>query len=822
MDILILQGSIWFLVSNRIVSSICTKLSPADASRLICPILTGLEPLAIIMALVILFYNLTWSSLSDLMLLLAVAKGLDLTMGWLMSGRIAINAQVDHRTTWLHEMLHNFRFVNLHVWEPYFLGQISHARATEVRLQATPTLLSIRSTIMSLSVDLPSIVAMFCCLITFMTLEHRLTLAEDFSSLALFSCLRKPLQILPVVLQLVNAWVSIQRIEDFLQALEKRLFTYIELDSLDMQNSSLPLQDIDFFINSGELVTIIRPVGSGKSALLSTLASQMVQLQDSTALEACALLSDLELWADRDRTLIGEQGATLSGVLLYDPLLSVDTGVGHHIFTRAICGLLRRKNRILVTHQRNVLPQCTRILCLEQGYLKEIDTASNLSLQDGGLHNSDVVPDADEGQSSENSVSQVGRILNGAWLTWWVDDTFRILIWVYLARSLILGPEASDSVYRAALKRVLSAPILFLSHTNWATYIVAVLSFLGWAIYYTGKYYQASRRELKRDETVSRTVAASRAVEYITGCLTIRRFGAQSANNHSFLISASQQWLNPRLDTVGNVLDLIVGILTVIFSDTVSASMAGLIITYALAIVESSLITVERMVSYSRDIASENQDLPWVLQNLTLSISAEEKIRIIGRTGAGTSPIISLLIGDVDISSLDLAAPRSKLAIIPQDPTFFQGRVRSNLDPLGDYSTEALNKALQNPQVVAGGQNFSLGGRELLALARALVRNTRILLCNEATSAIDPETDDAIQETIREAFHGSTVFCLAHQWRTIIHFDRICLLDQGRIVAVEKPAVLYGQVAGSQQLCEKNGIKRTDLMLCGLCMYVGF
>ncbi|KAE8393624.1 hypothetical protein BDV23DRAFT_148902 [Aspergillus alliaceus] len=71
---------------------------------------------------------------------------------------------------------------------------------------------------MSLSVDLPSIVAMFCCLITFMTLDHRLTPAEVFSSLALFSCLRKPLQILPVVLQLVNAWVSIQRIEDFLQA----------------------------------------------------------------------------------------------------------------------------------------------------------------------------------------------------------------------------------------------------------------------------------------------------------------------------------------------------------------------------------------------------------------------------------------------------------------------------------------------------------------------------------------------------------------------------------------------------------------------------
>ncbi|KAE8378325.1 P-loop containing nucleoside triphosphate hydrolase protein [Aspergillus bertholletiae] len=1059
------------------------------------------EPIAVIVALIILFNNLSYSALSGLVLLIAGAKGLDFAINWLMSGRIVINAQIDRRTTWLHAMLHNIKFVKLHAWEPYFMRQISDARATEVKEQGM--LLRLRSTILSLSMALPSFAAMFS-FILFMTLNRRLTSAEAFSSLALFNCLRKPLNILPVVLtQLIDAWISVQRIETFLCTPDQegtvhwdfgaatvvnvvsgyfawdaahsqdlsmhnstqdeftileseQLLSAEELRPVDALKPHSALQDINLTIHSGELIAVTGPVGSGKSALLSALSGQMVQLRGSITLganavlcpqapwilsgtvqdnilfgmpmrqswydkiiEACALLPDLEAWVDRDSTLIGEQGITLSGgqkqrislaraiysdtdlILLDDPLSSVDADVGHHIFTKAVCGLLRSKTRILVTHQPTFLAQCSRIIRLEHGRITKIATYADFSTQDdyvpsrvepeigtqgpNGTEDGEATLDlsnelsakvlSHEAQESGSIpwsiyrayfsasgsilqwpfvitlllLSQTAAIMSGVWLSWWVDDAFRwtsaayivgyvtlavaqsILMWAYLTHSSILGLKSSSSLFSAAVKRVLSAPMSFLTVTpagrlmslfsndinqldNGVNEIMkaffllistavstlllicvnfpiffAVLPFLGWTTYYTAKYYQASRRELKRYETVSRSSVAAKAVEYIAGCPTIRSFRAQDvffrqlcramnqASNFSFLMSASQQWLNLRLDTMGNLLVLAVGILIVASEGSISASMSGLIMTYALAVVqiipgvvsqtadvESSLITVERMVYYSRMIATEDsvsaempppgwpQDgkismkdvsfryqpsLPWVLQDLTLSVSPGEKIGIIGRTGAGKSSIISLLfrlftferghvqIDDVDISNLDLAALRSKLSIIPQDPTFFQGTVRSNLDPFGQVSDQTLNDALQksrlHPQVhldqevVAGGQNFSLGERQLLALARAFVRNTRILLCDEATSAIDLETDDVIQATIRKTFHDRTIICIAHRLRTIIQFDRICILDQGKVVAFERPTVLYDQTPVFRQLCEKNGIARMDLAVSG-------
>ena len=340
-------------------------------------------------------------------------------------------------------------------------------------------------------------------------------------------------------------------------------------------------------------------------------------------------------------------------------------------------------------------------------------------------------------------------------------------------------------------------------------------------------------------------------------------------------MSASQQWLNFCLDTVGNLVVLIVGILVVIFNTTKTTSISGLIMTYVLAVVqiipgivsqtaavESCLVTVERMLYYGEHIPTEEadddqeeeippdwpqhgkilikdvdfryrQNLSLALKGLTLAISPGEKIGIIGRTGAGKSSIISILfrlfpiqkgniwIDNINIANVHLPTLRSKLTIIPQDPTFFQGTVRSNLDPFGEQSAERLNHALHKArlsyldldrEVMNHGNNFSHGERQLLALARAIVQDAHVVLLDEATSAIDLDTDYAVQRTIGEAFCNRTIICITHRLQTIVHYDRICMIDQGKVVAIETPAVLYEKNAVFQALCEKNGITAMHLI----------
>lgn len=310
------------------------------------------EPVAVVAALAILFYNLTWSALSGLLLLGVGAKGLEYSMGWLMSRRLAINAAVDHRILGLLEGLRNMKFVKFHAWEPYFLRRIFDVREAEVQQQHK--LLNLQSTIMSLSTSLPSYAAMLSFII-FMTVHGRLTAAEAFSSLALFNCLRKPLNILPMVLnQLIDAWVSIQRIESFLKAEDQQKTIEWDLNSVNVveitsgyfswdyaahgdipspvideetsllsaHESSMPgnghsspsaLSNIDLQVKPGELIAIAGPVGAGKSALLLALAGQMSQTRGHVILGATRSFCSQVPWI--------KSGTVQENILFGKPLL---------------------------------------------------------------------------------------------------------------------------------------------------------------------------------------------------------------------------------------------------------------------------------------------------------------------------------------------------------------------------------------------------------------------------------------------------------------------------------------------------------------------
>ncbi|XP_048454277.1 multidrug resistance-associated protein 4 [Rhincodon typus] len=205
-----------------------------------------------------------------------------------------------------------------------------------------------------------------------------------------------------------------------------------------------------------------------------------------------------------------------------------------------------------------------------------------------------------------------------------------------------------------------------------------------------------------------------------------------------------------------------------------------------------------------------------ILKDLNLAIRSKEKIGLVGRTGAGKSSLISalfrlaepegkIIIDGLVTSELGLHDLRNSMSIIPQDPVLFTGTVRKNLDPFDEHSDEALWNTLEEVQLkevveelpnkmmtelAEAGSNFSVGQRQLVCLARAVLRKSKILIIDEATANVDPRTDELIQKTIREKFEQCTVLTIAHRLNTIIDSDRILVLEAGRVAEYAEPYVL--------------------------------
>ncbi|KAH0554301.1 probable multidrug resistance-associated protein lethal(2)03659 [Cotesia glomerata] len=207
---------------------------------------------------------------------------------------------------------------------------------------------------------------------------------------------------------------------------------------------------------------------------------------------------------------------------------------------------------------------------------------------------------------------------------------------------------------------------------------------------------------------------------------------------------------------------------------------------------------------------------PPVLKNLNFTIEPREKIGIVGRTGAGKSSLISALFrladieGNIEIDGIDtgkigLHDFRAKISIIPQEPFLFSGTLRRNLDPFRDYPDSILWSALEDVElkemgleshVNEGGSNLSVGQRQLVCLARAIVRNNKILVLDEATANVDPRTDEFIQKTIRRKFADCTVLTIAHRLNTVMDSDRILVMDAGSVVEFDHPYILLGNESG--------------------------
>jgi ATP-binding cassette subfamily C (CFTR/MRP) protein 1 len=435
---------------------------------------------------------------------------------------------------------------------------------------------------------------------------------------------------------------------------------------------------------------------------------------------------------------------------------------------------------------------------------------------------------------------------------------------------------------------------LDIRNSNSIQFTIALVP-LSFIFVFSAGYYRASAREMKRFESVFRSSLFAKFSEGLSGTASIRAYGLQDRfvmnirsaidemNSAYYLTFSNQRWLSIRLDAIGNLLVFTTGILVITSRFNVNPSIGGLVLSYILAIVqvlqftvrqlaevENGMNSTERVHFYGTELEEEaplhtievadswpqageimfkdvgmryRPNLPLVLSGLNMHVRGGERIGVVGRTGAGKSSIMSALfrlveissgsitIDGVNISNIGLHDLRSRLAIIPQDPTLFKGTVRSNLDPFNEHTDLELWSALRQSDLVSAdaslddkapgrihldgvveeeGLNFSLGQRQLMALARALVRGSRIIVCDEATSSVDMETDDKIQRTMAAGFKGKTLLCIAHRLKTIIGYDRICVMDKGSIAELDTPLRLYEAGGIFRSMCDRSGIRRED------------
>lgn len=311
-----------------------------------------------------------------------------------------------------------------------------------------------------------------------------------------------------------------------------------------------------------------------------------------------------------------------------------------------------------------------------------------------------------------------------------------------------------------------------------------------------------------------------------------------------------------RVETLGATITLVSAIAVCFFvHDELGAALGGFALTYSMTITgsmnwfvrmltqsENNLTSFERIEHYANQ-ASERwegeipppawpesgaisfekisvryrPELPRVLNDISLSVKAGERIGLVGRTGSGKSTLVqvlfrlleleqgAILIDGKNIATVSLAELRDALTMIPQEPVLFSGTIRSNLDPHDVFSDSELLDALKRVElqhfilessegllsaVIEGGQNFSAGQRQLLCLAQALLKKTRILILDEATANVDPKSDQAIQNTIRREFRNATQLIIAHRLGTVMDCDRIVMLEFGRVVRHGSPREL--------------------------------
>uniref|UniRef100_A0A8C4HTI5 Multidrug resistance-associated protein 4 n=1 Tax=Dicentrarchus labrax TaxID=13489 RepID=A0A8C4HTI5_DICLA len=940
----------------------------------------------------------------------------------------------DNRIRIMNEVVSGIRIIKMYAWEKPFSALVTEVRRKEISQILKSSYL--RGLNMA-SFFASSKIIVFVTFTVYVLLGNAITASSVFVTVSLYGTIKLTVTLFfsLAIEKVSETAVSIRRITNFLllEEVERRNFVLpleekkensIEIEKLtcywDKSLDAPSLQNVSITVKSHQLLTVIGPVGAGKSSLLSAILGELThdsgtlkvkgQLTYATqqpwvfpgtirsnilfgrelntqkyesVIKACALKKDLELLPDGDLTLIGDRGATLSGgqkarvnlaravyqdadiYLLDDPLSAVDAEVGKHLFEQCICGLLKNKCRILVTHQQQHLKAADQIVVIKE-VCAPAEELFQLSLLLYEVFDQQfLVLQVETVRTMAEETRVEGNVSGQIYLKYFTAGCNLLVLLVILeskavllfllsgltaaavvfgyARSLVIfhglvrsAQTLHNSMFSAVIRtpvhffdvnpigRILNRfskdisqmdstlPITFVDFyqvssdnhlikttaLNLIPLILIPVVPLLFFFLYLRRFYLRTSRDVKRLESTTRSPVFSHLSSSLQGLWTIRALRAEDRlkkafdahqDLHSeawFLFLMTSRWFALRLDSICSIFITFATFGCILLRDGLEAGEVGLVLTYAVTLVgnfqwtmrqsaevENMMTSVERVVEYT-ELKSEapwktqtcpppdwpgkgavsfnrvnfsySDDGPLVLKDISATLHPNEKVGIVGRTGAGKSSLVSALfrlaepqgkiyIDGVLTSEIGLHDLRQKMSIIPQDPVLFTDTVRKNLDPFNQHADEDLWKALEEVQLKSvveelpgkletvlaeSGSNFSVGQRQLVCLARAVLRKNRILIIDEATANVDPRTDELIQKTIREKFRECTVLTIAHRLNTIIDSNRILVLDSGTIQELDCPftllqnkeGALYNMVQQTGQATVLTLTYKTDLL----------
>ncbi|XP_057269004.1 multidrug resistance-associated protein 1-like isoform X6 [Pezoporus wallicus] len=572
-------------------------------------------------------------------------------------------------------------------------------------------------------------------------------------------------------------------------------------------------------------------------------------------LESCALLPDLEQLPNGDQTEIGERGVNISGgqkqrvslaravysnadlYLLDDPLSAVDVHVGKHLFEKIIgpSGLLKSKTRILVTHNVTFLPHTDLIIVMEEGRISQMGTYQELVSKRANFADLIQVFSAEHTTEETTPVevrspkeeSQMGRSLQERELLKRKDSSFDQ--WKLLTNNKEKVATGGVFLFAAVPMWSPGDPCLLLGHciiSCWTMYCISLFSVL--------KLIQLVRSSIDSQRWLSvRLEFLGNLMVFFAALFVVLAGNTMSSSTVGLSISYALNIIQSLNFWVRKACEI----------ETNAVSIER-ICEYAKMDKEGPWITSRRppvgwpdrgIIEFVNYKAQYRKDLGLALKDVSFQTQSKEKVGIVGRTGAGKSTLTNclfrvlegsegkIIIDGIDISTIGLHDLRGNLNIIPQDPILFSGTLQSNLDPLGKHSdlelwevlelchlkdfVQSLPKKLLH-EISEGGENLSVGQRQLVCLARALLRKTKILVLDEATASVDMETDNLVQSTIKREFHNCTILTIAHRLHTVMDLERVLVLDTGRILEYDTPHNLLQQKGAFSEMVAEAGIRR--------------
>ncbi|KAK6499344.1 hypothetical protein TWF506_003972 [Arthrobotrys conoides] len=411
-----------------------------------------------------------------------------------------------------------------------------------------------------------------------------------------------------------------------------------------------------------------------------------------------------------------------------------------------------------------------------------------------------------------------------------------------------------------------------------SAYIAISFPALILAFYIIQRYYLRTSRQMRLLDLEAKAPVYTIFLESLEGLSTIRAFNWQSsfisksydlintAQSPFYLLALLQKWLTLVLDLMTASLAVIVVGIAVVTRETVSVGFTGVALTQIMGFteymkmfmlfwtqMETSLGAISRIRGFSEETPNESTaeeengvvptgwplegkveirsitagyDERMVLKEVEVSISAGEKFGICGRTGSGKSSLTlallrmmelsagSIFFDGVDISTIPRESVRAEINVISQEPFFFSGSIKHNLDPYDAATDEEMIAVLQKCQlgdIISGDKSLedefmpetlSHGQKQLFCLSRALLRKSKIVVLDEATSGVDKDTDEMMQQVIREEMKDKTVIAIAHRLQTIMDYDRVAVMENGRVVEVGEPKSLLKEDSKFKQLVD--------------------